>query len=59
MVFNGTTVAVQYFMKNASQPEYDKIDQLIANFTIATPAAILLGMALYQLTRKPNNHETQ
>jgi membrane protease YdiL (CAAX protease family) len=59
MVFNGTTVAVQYFMKNASQPEYDKIDQLIANFTIATPAAILLGMALYQLTRKSNNHETQ
>ena len=59
MVFNGTTVAVQYFMKNASQPEYVKIDQLIANFTIATPAAILLGVALYQLTRKYNNHETQ
>lgn len=59
MVFNGTTVAVQYFMKNASQPEYDKIDQLIANFTIATPAAILLGVALYQLTRKSINHETQ
>ncbi len=59
MVFNGTTVAVQYFMKNSSQPEYDKVDQLIANFTIATPAAILLGVALYQLTRKPKNHETQ
>jgi len=59
MVFNGTTVAVQYFMKNASQPEYDKVDQLIANFTIATPAAILLGVALYQLTRKSINHETQ
>jgi len=59
MVFNGTTVAVQFFMKNASQPEYDKVDQLIANFTIATPAAILLGVALYQLTRKSINHETQ
>lgn len=59
MVFNGTTVAVHYFMKNSSQTEYDKVDQLIANFTIATPAAILLGVALYQLTRKPNNHETQ
>lgn len=58
MVFNGATVVIQYLLNSSSQKTYTHLDSLIANFSVALPAAILLGVSLFQLTRK-NNHETQ
>ena len=58
MVFNGATVVIQYLLNSSSQKTYTHLDSLIANFSVALPAAILLGVSLFQLTRK-NKHETQ
>lgn len=54
-VFNGTTIALHYYLNHAVHSFNSfTTDDILANAAIAIPASLLMGFSLYGLTRKPH-----